>query len=88
MDRVGRTRASGVSCLQGESGILYLADDSPSSALVTASQLRSAGWMLGSQRGEIRQESRESELGEPKEQTGREDQRRRRRHEAAPGAGG
>ena len=35
-----------------------------------------------------RQESRESELGEPKEQTGREDQRRRRRHEAAPGAGG
>lgn len=39
--------------------------------------------MLGSQRAEIRQESRDSELGEPKEQTGRGDRRRRRRHEAA-----
>lgn len=67
-----------------ESGILYLADDSPSSTLVTASQLRSGGWMLSSQRGEIRQESRERELGEPKEQTGWGDQLRGRRHEAAP----
>ena len=39
--------------------------------------------MLGSQRGEIRQESRDSELGEPRGQTGRGDRRRRRRHEAA-----
>lgn len=61
------TEPLGIFCIQGVSGFLYLADDSPSSSLVTASQLRSgrldAGKLsgmrsdrrLGDRAGELRE---------------------------------
>lgn len=41
------TEPLGTFCIQGVSGFLYLADDSPSSTLVTSSSSDLAGWMLG-----------------------------------------
>lgn len=48
---VGRTPSLGIVCIQRVSGSLYLADDSPSGTLVTASQLRSGRLDAGDLRG-------------------------------------